>query len=237
MARSLLVHARLPDTFMFHALAHASRIFNVLPVRGLYDEQGNIATPHLLFLGNKPRINHFCIFGSPVVARKWSTIQTSSGKQTEQGVRGIFIGFDMNQKGYLFYSPGSRQIYISGDKLFDESFGTAIAATWQMHQDSLTLRPFQSHIPTTDVTLEQTGPLIIFSALLKRGITITKHSTGTPTMIHWMIHWTLLPPPTAIITQMRMPTIMTGMMMIMSLLNLKRPWKKWMAYLHSPFLQ
>jgi hypothetical protein len=169
MARSLLVHARLPDTFMFHALAHASRIFNVLPVRGLYDEQGNVATPYLLFLGNKPQINHFRIFGCPVVARKWSTTQSSSGKQTERGVRGIFIGFDTNQKGYLFYSPGSRQIYISGDMLFDESFGTAIATTWQMHQDSLTLRPSQSDIPTIDATIEQTGAIDNFLSIAEEG--------------------------------------------------------------------
>jgi hypothetical protein len=165
---------------MFHALAHASRIFNVLPVRGLYDEQGNVATPHLLFLGNKPQIKHFCIFGCPIVARKWSTIQTSSGKQTERGVRGIFIGFDMNQKGYLFYSPGSRQIYISGDLLFDESFGTAIAATWQMHQDSLTLRPSQSHILNPDATIEQTGAIDNFPSIAEEGNTIDKDSHNDP---------------------------------------------------------
>jgi transposase InsO family protein len=34
-ARSLLIHARLPDTFWYHALACATYIFNVLPVRGL----------------------------------------------------------------------------------------------------------------------------------------------------------------------------------------------------------
>jgi hypothetical protein len=92
---------------MYHALVHACRIFNVLPVKGLKNIAGNPATPHELFLGEQPTISHFRVFGCPVVARKWCTSQTSSGKQTERGIRGIFLGMDTNQKGYIFYSPGT----------------------------------------------------------------------------------------------------------------------------------
>jgi hypothetical protein len=38
IARSLLVHARLPDTFWFQAICYAAQIFNVLPVRGLKNQ-------------------------------------------------------------------------------------------------------------------------------------------------------------------------------------------------------
>jgi len=58
MARSLLVHARLPDSFMFHALLYSCHIFNVLPVKGLY-LNGQVGTPFELFQGSKPRISHF----------------------------------------------------------------------------------------------------------------------------------------------------------------------------------
>jgi hypothetical protein len=175
---------------MFHALAHASRIFNVLPVKGLHDEHGNVATPRQLSLGTKPCIGHFRIFGCPIVARKWSTVQTSSGKQTERGVTGIFLGFDTNQKGYLFYSPGSHQIYISGDMIFDETFSTAIAATWQMHQDSLTFCPSQSHIPTSAMTMEQTGGINNFPSITEEGNNTTppshddSSSDGSHTIAH-----------------------------------------------------
>jgi hypothetical protein len=53
--------------------------------------------------------------------------------------------------------------------LFDESFGTAIATTWQMHQDSLTLRPSQSDIPTIDATIEQTGAIDNFLSIAEEG--------------------------------------------------------------------
>jgi hypothetical protein len=156
MARSLLVHARLPDSFTFHSLTYSCKIFKVLPVKGLYIH-GHVGTPFELFQGTKPCIREFRVFGCPVTARKWMTSQNGAGKQTQRGIRGIFIGFDKNQKGYLFYSPASRQIYLSGDIMFDESFNSTIATTWRLNRDSLALRPAISNLPNVTTTLEHTG--------------------------------------------------------------------------------
>jgi transposase InsO family protein len=62
MARCLLVHARLPDSFMFHALVYLCNNFNELPVKGFY-AGGHVSTPFELLHGEKPKISHFCIFG------------------------------------------------------------------------------------------------------------------------------------------------------------------------------
>jgi len=156
MARSLLVHARLPDSFMFHALIYSCHIFNVLPVKGLY-AQGHVSTPFELFQGTKPKISMFRVFGCPITARKWTTKQNSASKQTQRVIHGIFIDFGKNQKGFLFYSPASRQIYISGDMTFDESFSSTIAMTWRLNRDDLALRPAASDIPDINTTLEHTG--------------------------------------------------------------------------------
>jgi transposase InsO family protein len=169
MGHSLIVHARLPDTFMYHALTYACRIFNILPVKGLLDNDGNVCTPYELFMGEKPRINHFCVFGCPIVAKKWNTKQSSTGKQTERGIRGIFLGLDTNQKGYVFYAPGTRQIYISGDIIFDETFGTTIATTWQMHKNSLSLRPLHSYIPMVTDTIEHTSTITDLPIIAEEG--------------------------------------------------------------------
>jgi len=58
MAMSLIVHARLPDFFMYHSLLYSCQIFNVLPVNGLY-AQGHVSTPFELFEGEKPKISHY----------------------------------------------------------------------------------------------------------------------------------------------------------------------------------
>jgi transposase InsO family protein len=160
MARSLLVHARLPDSFMHHALAYSCHIFNVLPIKGLYSD-GHVSTPFEMFQGIKPRIGHLRVFGCPITARHWVSAQHTNGKETQQGIRGIFIGLAENQKGYLFYSPASRQIYISGDITFDEHFSSTIATTWRPHRDNLALRPVASYIPTASTTLEQTGDVFV----------------------------------------------------------------------------
>jgi hypothetical protein len=47
----MLVHACLPETFMYYALVYATSIFNILPVRGLLDDQEIPATPYQLFYG------------------------------------------------------------------------------------------------------------------------------------------------------------------------------------------
>jgi hypothetical protein len=159
MARSLLVHARLPDSFMHHALAYSCHIFNALPVKGLFLD-GHVSTPFEMFQGAKPKIGHLRVFGCPITARHWITAQNSGGKQTQRGIQGIFIGLAANQKGYLFYSPASRQIFVSGDVTFDEQFSSTIATTWRPHRDNVALRPVASHIPTVSTTIEQTGDVV-----------------------------------------------------------------------------
>ncbi len=99
-------------------------------------------------------------------------MQRSAGKQTQHGIRGIFIGFVTNQKGYLFYSPASWQIYISGDVTFDKIFSSTIATMWHLHHDNLALRPATSDIPLTTTTLETTGgvdDITSFSLAIKEG--------------------------------------------------------------------
>ncbi len=159
MSRSLLVHAQLPDTFTYHALTYACHIFNVLPVRGLMNEEEIPSTPYQLFFGKCPFISRFRVFGCSTIVRHWVLHNKTNGKQTERGARGIFLGLHMNQKGYLVYSPGSRQVIILDDVTFDESFSSAIATTWQQHKDSLELQPINSYIPDVTTTIEHTGTI------------------------------------------------------------------------------
>jgi hypothetical protein len=156
MACSMLIHAHLPDTFMFHALIYPCAICNLLPLKGMY-HNGNVGTPYELFLYEKPNISHFRVFGCQVTACKWTLTGHTNGKQTERGIHGIFVRFDSSQKGYVFYAPGSRQLYISANILFDETFSTNITNTWKLHRDTLALCSISSSIPLCTTTLEHTG--------------------------------------------------------------------------------
>jgi len=183
MARSLLVHARLPDTFWYHALVYATYIFNVLPVRGIKDEQDYPAAPHELFFREKPIVGRFHIFGCPAIVCHWVTQQSSQGKQTERGIRGIFIGFNANNEGYMIFCPGSRSIIALEDITFDEHFSSAIATTWQQHKDELEVRPVASSIPLINDTIEHTGGVDTFhaSAFVEEGGADTQVDTHAET--------------------------------------------------------
>jgi hypothetical protein len=66
MARSMIVHARLPDSFLYHAICYASAVFNILPVKGLINNDGKSGTPAELFHGAKPCIGISESFDVPV---------------------------------------------------------------------------------------------------------------------------------------------------------------------------
>jgi hypothetical protein len=115
MAHSMVVHAGLPDSFLYHVICYASAVLNILPLKGLVNKDGKSATPAELFHGAKPCIGDFRVFGCPYVLKKWIT--HFDGKvltnQAECGIRGIFIGFANNQTGFLVYLPSTRRIAIS----------------------------------------------------------------------------------------------------------------------------
>ncbi len=158
-ARAMLVHARAPDCYKFHAVVYATAVFNILPVGGLYDKDGQATSPHELMTGRKAMIADFRVFGCPAVAKKWKCRINGKDleKQTQRGIRCVFLGFPANQRGYLLYVPASREIVVSGDVLFDETFASAIATTWKPFHDSLTLRPKGSAIPDPNTLIESTG--------------------------------------------------------------------------------
>ncbi len=109
------------------------------------------------------------MFGCPVVCKKWTSEGGKDNEQTERGMRGIFIGFTSHQKGFLVYTPGSYQIMISGYLIFDESFSTAIVATWQQRHDSLALWPLHGMVSDPDTVLELTGTLEVIACSIKEG--------------------------------------------------------------------
>ena len=102
IADRIMVHARLPPTFKYFAVLYAICIFNVTPVKYLRGPKGNPITPFEYFHSKKPLIQHYRVFGCPVVFRKW-TIPAPDGtsrenKTSQRGVRGIFIGFPPTSK-------------------------------------------------------------------------------------------------------------------------------------------
>ncbi len=67
LAQCILVHARLPDMYLYHALFYACNMFNILPLKGLVTADGTVTTPFGLFVGLKHMVSHFRAFGCPCI--------------------------------------------------------------------------------------------------------------------------------------------------------------------------
>ena len=90
VANRLLVHARLSNDFTHFALQYPFSINDVIPVKGLPDEDGYPITPFQKWCKRQPKARHYRLFGSAGVYKRY----TDEGKgEPQQGKRVIFLGF------------------------------------------------------------------------------------------------------------------------------------------------
>jgi hypothetical protein len=116
MGRCLLNDAGLPDNFWCYAVQHSTNILNVLPTRLT---TGNL-TLHEAFIGKKPSIVHFRIFG----CKAYTHIpKKKRDKFASTSLECMFIGYAENRKAYCLYHKPTRRVLESRDVTFDEGIG------------------------------------------------------------------------------------------------------------------
>ena len=129
---SLMVHARVSESYVHLSLMYTTdRIFPVLPIKYLINEDGDPTTPHKLATGTKPSVSHLRVLFCPCVIRKATehveTKALNMRHQAQKGFRGIFVGIPQHQKGYLVYVPSTRKVISLYNVRFDESFVSALS--------------------------------------------------------------------------------------------------------------
>jgi len=158
MMHTLLVHGHLPDSFWFHGLQYAAHIFNILPIRGLTAAQSDMpATPWQLFYGTRPLATTFGFSAARSPCAAGLLLNAPTGNRPNVASAVSLSVVILIKRGFLIFTPGSRQLVISDDVIFNENFYSTIALTWQQHKDSLALQPASSDIPTVDTPVERTG--------------------------------------------------------------------------------
>ena len=125
IANIMILHARLSKKIFYYTVKYAQFIHDVNPVRDLQDKNGLPCTPYQLIINQKPNVRHYRVFGCPTIFKRYEV--SGSGKRienkyTQQGIRGIFVGFPEDSSGWLFYVPNRRKAYISLHEFFDENF-------------------------------------------------------------------------------------------------------------------
>jgi hypothetical protein len=171
-AFSMLNHARLSHLFLHHALMYSWKITNILPLRGLLiinDSEESPATPFQVYFNKKPRAHRFKVFGCPIIAKAYYKKNLISGMKMDdrtiiqRGVRGIFLGFPINQAGYLYLQPATQEFGTSVDMSFDVYFHSFLAYPELIFHDALPTRsPTSRHISGDISSVGQTGdPMVL----------------------------------------------------------------------------
>ena len=105
MAHRMMVHEDLSLHFWYEAHHYEVEILQVLPEKGIHDDNDNHTTPYFLVHNRKPHIGKFYIVGCTWTFKSFHTSYhtcTVTNKLLLQcGYRGTFVGYAPHQDGYL----------------------------------------------------------------------------------------------------------------------------------------
>lgn len=119
MVRSMICHSTLPESLWGEALKTAAYILNRVPTKAA------AKTPYELWIGRKPSLKHFHVWGCPAEARPY---RPNEKKFEPRTISSYFIGYSEKSRGYKFYDPNLRTIFETGTATFfeDIEFGGKI---------------------------------------------------------------------------------------------------------------
>ena len=96
MVRSMICHSNLLESLWGEALKTATYILNRVTTKAA------AKTPYELWVGKKPSLKHFHVWGCPAEARPY---KPNERKLDSQIASNYFIGYSERSRGYKFYDP------------------------------------------------------------------------------------------------------------------------------------
>ena len=102
MVRSMLSFTDLPYYLWGYALLTAVHLLNRVPSKAVP------TTPYQVWTGRKPNLNYIRIWGCPTYVRV-----AQQDKLLPRGQKYRFVGYPSNTKGYLFYDPEHRSVFVA----------------------------------------------------------------------------------------------------------------------------
>jgi len=130
MARSFITDMQMPKNFWYWALRHSIQVMNYIPCT----VSGISTTPHELVYGIKPDLRILLrLFSTGYFHKLRDNSVHRSGIGTSTSMQGIALGWCRKTDGMIFYSPHSKELYMSSDYKIDEGRHTLTA--FNLHYD------------------------------------------------------------------------------------------------------
>nr|UBX54621.1 transposon Pol polyprotein [Lupinus angustifolius] len=123
MARSMLKEKGLPNTFWAEAVYTVVYIMNRCPTKAIEGK-----SPIEAWSGRKPSAKHLRVFGSICYIH---VPKEKRHKLEDKTIRGIFLGYSTQSKGYRIYNLETKKLIISRDVEVDES------AAWNWNEGKI----------------------------------------------------------------------------------------------------
>ena len=145
MARTMLKHKKLEHSFWAEAITTANYIKNRCPTKALQD-----LTPHEVWTGRKPNIDHLRTFGSTAYAH---IPKEKRSKLDSKALQGIFLGYSEESKAYRIYDKNSGKLIVSRDVIFQEQEedNMSPAVNLEEDQNEVTLKESEAEKPKSEV--------------------------------------------------------------------------------------
>jgi hypothetical protein len=109
MVRAMMSYAALPMSFWGYALQTAAYLLNLVPSKSVSK------VPTELWIGRKPSIHYIHVWGCPAHVLKGKSDKLES--KTEVC---LLVGYPKGTKGYLFYSPEDKKVFVATNARFLE---------------------------------------------------------------------------------------------------------------------
>lgn len=165
--RALLQDSKLPSSFWVDSLLTAIYLINRLPSPTIKNK-----SPYHLLYRKKPTYTHLKIFGCSCFP--WIPT-TLTHKLQPRSSQCIFLGYCTSQKGYKYYHPPTKKLYISRHVIFDET-----TFPWPLHQSHPASSSTQHTLPPSLLTPITNPPATVLSTPLQPTNTVAT----TPTLLH-----------------------------------------------------
>jgi len=111
MVRSVICHSNLLESLWGEALKTVAYILNRVSTKAA------AKTPYELWVGRKPSLKHFHLWGCPAEARPFKPNERKLDSRT---MSNYFIGYSERSSGYKFYDPKLKTIFETGTTTFFE---------------------------------------------------------------------------------------------------------------------
>jgi hypothetical protein len=112
ITRAMLNEKNLPNYFRVEVLVIVVYIMNRAPIATVHG-----MTSKEKFIGKKPDVSHLKMFGCIAYVHAPNEKRSKLDPKAEKC---IFIGYSLEQKGYICFNPSTQELQMSRDVVFDE---------------------------------------------------------------------------------------------------------------------